>query len=91
MADKLTPATLPDYLLWYGRVQRQIAWFLAETMLTRVQEGAPREEVLGWLCARPFGLEIPPEIVQMAREYFHSASEDARRYPEEKQAGEHVL
>ena len=79
MADKLTPTTLPEYLLWYERVQREIAWFLCQTMLARLQHGATRDEVLRWLLGRPFFLTIPPSIVQRAREYFQSAYEEASR------------
>jgi hypothetical protein len=77
MADKLTPTTLPEYLLWYERLQREMAWFLCQTMLTRLQHGATRDEVLRWLLGRPFCLTIPPSIVQRAREYFQSAYEEA--------------
>ena len=79
MADKLTPTTLPEYLLWYERLQREIAWFLCQTMLARLQQGATRDEVLRWLLGRPFCLTIPPSIVQRAREYFQSAYEEASR------------
>ena len=60
MADKLTPTTLPEYLIWYERLQREIAWFLCQTMLARLQHGATRDEVLRWLLGRPFALTIPP-------------------------------
>ena len=73
MADKLTPTTLPEYLMWYEALQREIAWFLCQTMLARLQQGATRDEVLRWLFGRPFFLTIPPSIVQRAREYFQSA------------------
>jgi hypothetical protein len=76
-ADKLTPTTLPEYLTWYERLQREIAWFLCQTMLARLQHGATRDEVLRWLLGRPFFLTIPPSIVQRARQYFHSAYEEA--------------
>ena len=79
MADKLTPTTLPEYLIWYERLQREIAWFLCQTMLARLQQGATRDEVLRWLLGRPFFLTIPPSIVQRAREYFQSAYEEASR------------
>ena len=79
MADKLTPTTLPEYLIWYERLQREIAWFLCQTMLARLQQGATRDEVLRWLLGRPFFLTIPPSIVQRAREYFQSAYEEAAR------------
>ena len=79
MADKLTPTTLPEYLTWYEQLQREIAWFLCQTMLARLQHGATRDEVLRWLFGRPFFLTIPPSIVQRAREYFHSAYEEASR------------
>src|SRR5918911_5186521 len=77
MADKLTPTTLPEYLIWYERLQREIAWFLCQTMLARLQQGATRDEGLRWLLGRPFFLTIPPSIVQRARAYFHSAYEEA--------------
>jgi hypothetical protein len=77
MADKLTPTTLPEYLIWYERLQREIAWFLCQTMLARLQQGATRDEVLRWLFGRPFFLTIPPSIVQRAREYFQSAYEES--------------
>ena len=48
MADKLTPTTLPEYLMWYERLQREMAWFLGQTMLARLQHGATRDEVLRW-------------------------------------------
>ena len=73
MADKLTPTTLPEYLMWYEALQREIAWFLCQTMLARLQQGATRDEVLRWLLGRPFALTIPPSITQRAREYFQSA------------------
>jgi hypothetical protein len=79
MADKLTPTTLPEYLLWYEALQREIAWFLCQTMLARLQHGATRDEVLRWLVGRPFALTIPPSITQRAREYFQSAYEEASR------------
>ena len=79
MADKLTPTTLPEYLLWYEALQREIAWFLCQTMLARLQQGATRDEVLCWLLGRPFFLTISPSIVQRAREYFQSAYEEASR------------
>ena len=79
MADKLTPTTLPEYLIWYERLQREIAWFLCQTMLARLQQGATRDEVLRWLLGRPFFLTIPPSIVQRAREYFQSAYEESSR------------
>ena len=79
MADKLTPTTLPEYLLWYERLQREIAWFLCQTMLARLQQGATRDEVLHWLLGQPFSLTIPPSIVQRAREYFQSAYEESSR------------
>src|SRR5215216_4074544 len=79
MADKLTPTTLPEYLRWYERLQREIAWFLCQTMLARLQHGATRDEVLRWLLGRPFFLTIPPSITQRAREYFQSAYEEASR------------
>jgi hypothetical protein len=79
MADKLTPTTLPEYLLWYETLQREIAWFLCQTMLARLHQGATRDEVLRWLLGRPFFLTIPPSIVQRAREYFQSAYEEASR------------
>ena len=79
MADKLTPTTLPEYLMWYERLQREIAWFLCQTMLARLQHGATRDEVLRWLLGRPFALTIPPSITQRAREYFQSAYEEASR------------
>ena len=79
MADKLTPTTLPDYLLWYEALQREIAWFLCQAMLARLQQGATRDEVLRLLLGRPFFLTIPPSIVQRAREYFQSAYEEASR------------
>ena len=60
MADKLTPTTLPEYLMWYETLQREIAWFLCQTMLARLQQGATRDEVLRWLLGRPFALTIPP-------------------------------
>jgi hypothetical protein len=60
MADKLTPTTLPEYLMWYEALQREIAWFLCQTMLARLQHGATRHEVLRWLLGRPFALTIPP-------------------------------
>jgi hypothetical protein len=59
MADKLTPTTLPEYLIWYERLQREIAWFLCQTMLARLQQGATRDEVLGWLGGVS-DLLIPP-------------------------------
>src|SRR5436190_23396537 len=62
MADKLTPTTLPEYLMWYERLQREIAWFLCQTMLARLQQGATRDEVLRWLFGRPFFLTIPPPL-----------------------------
>ena len=77
MADKLTPTTLPEYLMWYEALQREIAWFLCQTMLARLQHGATRDEVLRWLLGRPFALTIPPSITQRAREYFQSAYEEA--------------
>src|SRR5918911_4335333 len=77
MADKLTPTPLPEYLIWYERLQREIAWFLCQTMLARLQHGATRDEGLRWLLGRPFFLTIPPSIVQRARAYFHSAYEEA--------------
>ena len=83
MADKLTPTTLPEYLMWYERLQREIAWFLCQTMLARLQQGATRDEVLRWLFGRPFFLTIPPSIVQRAREYFQSAYEEAS-HPRQK-------
>src|SRR6516225_8169276 len=79
MADKLTPTTLPDYLMWYETLQREIAWFLCQTMLARLQHGATRDEALRWLLGRPFFLTIPPSIVQRTREYFQSAYEEASR------------
>jgi hypothetical protein len=79
MADKLTPTTLPEYLMWYETLQREIAWFLCQTMLARLQHGATRDEVLRWLLGRPFFLTIPPSIVQRTREYFQSAYEEAPR------------
>jgi hypothetical protein len=79
MADKLTPTTLPEYLLWYEALQREIAWFLCQTMLARLQHGATRDEVLRWLLGQPFALTIPPSITQRAREYFQSAYEEAAR------------
>ena len=79
MADKLTPTTLPEYLMWYERLQREIAWFLCQTMLARLQHGATRDEVLSWLLGRPFTLTIPPSITQRAREYFQSAYEESSR------------
>ena len=79
MADKLTPTTLPEYLMWYEALQREIAWFLCQTMLARLQHGATRDEVLRWLLGRPFALTIPPSITQRAREYFQSVYEDASR------------
>jgi hypothetical protein len=79
MADKLTPTTLPEYLMWYEALQREIAWFLCQTMLARLQHGATRDEVLRWLLGRPFALTIPPSITQRAREYFQSAYEEATR------------
>jgi hypothetical protein len=79
MADKLTPTTLPDYLMWYEALQREIAWFLCQAMLARLQQGATRDEVLRWLLGRPFFLTIPPSIVQRAREYFQSAYEESSR------------
>ena len=79
MADKLTPTTLPEYLMWYETLQREIAWFLCQTMLARLQHGATRDEVLRWLLGRPFFLTIPPSIVQRTREYFQSAYEEASR------------
>ena len=79
MADKLTPTTLSEYLMWYEALQREIAWFLCQTMLARLQQGATRDEVLRWLLGRPFFLTIPPSIVQRAREYFQSAYEEASR------------
>ena len=79
MTDKLTPTTLPEYLLWYEALQREIAWFLCQTMLARLQQGATRDEVLRWLLGRPFALTIPPSITQRAREYFQSAYEEASR------------
>ena len=79
MADKLTPTTLPEYLMWYERLQREIAWFLCQTMLARLQHGATRDEVLRWLLGRPFALTIPPSITQRAREYFQSAYAEASR------------
>src|SRR5919205_3264424 len=78
-ADKLTPTTLPDYLLWYEALQREIAWFLCQTMLARLQHGATRDEVLRWLLGRPFFLTIPPSITQRVREYFQSAYDEASR------------
>jgi hypothetical protein len=78
-ADKLTPTTLPEYLMWYEALQREIAWFLCQTMLARLQQGATRDEVLRWLLGRPFALTIPPSITHRAREYFHSAYEEASR------------
>ena len=86
MADKLTPTTLPEYLMWYERLQREIAWFLCQTMLARLQQGATRDEVLRWLLGRPFALTIPPSIVQRAREYFQSAYEESSR-PRQKGRG----
>ena len=62
MADKLTPTTLPEYLMWYEALQREIAWFLCQTMLARLQQGATRDEVLRWLFGRPFFLTIPPPL-----------------------------
>ena len=79
MADKLTPTTLPEYLMWYEALQREIAWFLCQTMLARLQQGATRDEVLCWLLGRPFALTIPPSITQRAREYFQSAYEESSR------------
>src|ERR687883_917544 len=79
MADKLTPTTLPEYLMWYEALQREIAWFLCQTMLAQLQHGATRDEVLRWLVGRPFALTIPPSITQRAREYFQSAYEEASR------------
>ena len=79
MADKLTPTTLPEYLMWYEALQREIAWFLCQTMLARLQQGATRDEVLSWLLGRPFALTIPPSIIQRAREYFQSAYEESSR------------
>jgi hypothetical protein len=79
MADKLTPTTLPEYLMWYEALQREIAWFLCQTMLARLQHGATRDEVLRWLLGRPFALTIPPSITQRAREYFQSAYEESSR------------
>jgi hypothetical protein len=79
MADKLTPTTLPEYLMWYEALQREIAWFLCQTMLARLQHGATRDEVLRWLLGRPFALTIPPSITQRAREYFQSAYAEASR------------
>ena len=79
MADKLTPTTLPEYLMWYEALQREIAWFLCQTMLARLQQGATRDEVLRWLLGRPFFLTIPPSIIQRAREYFQSAYEESSR------------
>src|SRR6516165_11488815 len=75
MADKLTPTTLPKYLMWYEALQREIAWFLCQNMLARLQQGATRDEVLRWLLGRPFALTIPSSIVQRAREYFQSVYE----------------
>jgi hypothetical protein len=60
MADKLTPTTLPEYLMWYEKLQREIAWFLCQTMLARLQDGATRDEVLRWLLGRPFLPHDPP-------------------------------
>src|SRR6516164_6889201 len=77
MADKLTPTTLPEYLMWYETLQREIAWYLCQTMLARLQHGATRDEVLRWLLGRPFALTIPPSITQRAREYFHSVYEES--------------
>jgi hypothetical protein len=79
MADKLTPTTLPEYLLWYEALQREIAWFLCQTMLARLQHGATRDEVLRWLLGRPFALTIPPSITQRAQAYFQSAYAEASR------------
>jgi hypothetical protein len=79
MADKLTPTTLAEYLMWYEALQREIAWFLCQTMLARLQHGATRDEVLGWLLGRPFALTIPPSITHRAREYFQSAYEESSR------------
>ncbi len=79
MADKLTPTTLPEYLMWYEALQREMAWFLCQTMLARLQQGATRDEVLSWLLGRPFALTIPPSITQRAREYFQSAYEESSR------------
>ena len=76
MADKLTPTTLPEYLMWYETLQREIAWYLCQTMLARLQQGATRDEVLRWLLGRPFALTIPPSITRRAREYFQSAYEE---------------
>ena len=80
MADKLTPTTLPEYLMWYEALQRDIAWFLCQEMLTRLHQGETRDEVLRWLLGRPFTCTIPPSITQRAREYFQSAYEEGKRY-----------
>src|SRR4030095_3466257 len=77
MADKLTPTTLPEYLMWYETLQREIAWFLCQTMLARLKQGATRDEVVRGLFGRPFALTIPPSITQRAREYFQSAYEES--------------
>ena len=79
MADKLTSTTLPEYLMWYETLQREIAWFLCQTMLAHLQHGATRDEVLRWLLGRPFALTIPPSITQRARAYFQSAYAEAAR------------
>jgi hypothetical protein len=79
MADKLTPTTLPEYIMAYETLQREIAWFLCQEMLTRLHQGESRDEVLRWLFGRPFALTMPPSITQRAREYFQSAYEDARQ------------
>src|SRR5207247_4815168 len=60
MADKLTPTTLPEYLIWYERLQREIAWFLCQTMLACLQQGETRDEVLRWLFVRHFFIWITP-------------------------------
>src|SRR5689334_25319992 len=81
MADKLTPTTLPESLMWYEALQRDIAWFLCQEMLTRLHQGETRDAVLRWLLGRPFTCTIPPSITQRAREYLQSASEEGKRSP----------
>ncbi len=61
MADKLTPTTLPEYLIWHEEwPEARDCLFLCQTMLARLQHGATRDEVLRWLLGRPFFLTIPP-------------------------------
>src|SRR4029453_3190684 len=70
---------LSPVLVHKERLQREIAWFLCQTMLARLQQGATRDEVLRWLLGRPFFLTIPPSIIQRAREYFQSAYKESAR------------